>query len=256
MILAVLQARMSSSRLPGKVLADVLGRPMIERQVERLARSTRLDHLVVATSTDPSDDPLASWCERAGVAVHRGPLDDVLGRFLGACRPIAPRHVVRLTGDCPLADPAVIDALIARHLDGGHDYSSNCWEPTFPHGMDAEVVTAAWLERLDLLARSPWEREHVTVWFRAHAGEISLGELRCEPPRPDLRLTVDHAADLAVVRRVYEALYPGDPAFTMAEVIALLDAHPEIRALNADATSVRLDGALVVGGPGWPSPAA
>src|SRR5689334_18394344 len=126
MILAILQARTSSSRLPGKVLLPLAGQPMILRQIERVRRARRIDRLVVATSEDPSDDELAHALERAGVDVHRGPLADVLARFTGALAAFGPTdHVVRLTGDCPLADPAVIDATIERVTGAGADYGSN-----------------------------------------------------------------------------------------------------------------------------------
>ncbi len=256
MILAVVQARLSSSRLPGKVLADVLGEPMIGRQLDRVGRCRRIDELVVATSTDPSDDPLADWCDAAGVARHRGPLEDVLSRFVGAMQPYDPAHVVRLTADCPLADAAVLDELVALHVDGGFDYSSNCWEPTFPHGFDAEVVRADWLRRLDELACSPYEREHVTVWFRAHEHEIRRGELRLDPPHPEWRVTVDHPEDLAVVRAVFGALQPCDPAFTLADVVELLERRPDLRAANASVSSVRLHGAQAALRDRFGSPAA
>ncbi|WKE66732.1 glycosyltransferase family protein [Gallaecimonas kandeliae] len=232
MILAILQARMSSSRLPGKVMADILGMPMIGRQLERLARCRNIDKLLVATSTDESDDPLADWLAHEGIAFYRGDLKDVLGRFAAAARPYQPSQVVRLTADCPLADPQVIDQLIAQHLAGGFDYSSNCWDPSFPDGLDAEILSYDWLKRLDAQAQAPMEREHVTYYFRSHEQEIHRGELRREPPRAELRLTVDNPEDLALVRAIYQALYPGNPQFTTEDVVAFLDAHPALAQSN------------------------
>ena len=154
MILAILQARMSSSRLPGKVLMPLAGAPMIVRQIERVARSERIDKLVVATSDDPSDDALAKTVAHEAIGVHRGPLDDVLARFIGALTAFGPAdHVVRLTGDCPLADPAVIDATIDRVLAAGADYGSNTPpRRTFPKGLDVEVMTVAALHAASLAA--------------------------------------------------------------------------------------------------------
>jgi spore coat polysaccharide biosynthesis protein SpsF len=143
MILGVLQARMSSTRLPGKVMADVAGAPMLGRQVERLRRSQRMDRLVLATSEDPSDDALAAYGERLGLDVVRGPLADVLARFVMALdRNPASEVLVRLTGDCPLTDWRVLDATVDRHLEIGADYTCNVSPRTFPHGLDVEVVRA------------------------------------------------------------------------------------------------------------------
>src|SRR5215469_17954868 len=148
MILSILQARMSSSRLPGKVLKPILGQPMILHQVARIRSAKRIGRLVVATSTDPSDDWLFQVCLDHGVECRRGSLEDVLDRFFRVALHYAPAHVVRLTADCPLADPEVLDATIEFHLENGFDYTSNALDnPTFPHGLDAEVVRMESLER-------------------------------------------------------------------------------------------------------------
>ena len=166
MILAVLQARMNSTRLPGKVMRPLLGEPMILRQLERIRRADRIDRLVVATSDDTSDDPLATALREAGVEVHRGSLDDVLSRFAGAVRAFGPAsHVVRLTADCPLTDWRVIDACIDFHLDGNFDYTANDLERTFPHGLDVEVMTSAALGIAAREASVGEEREHVTPFL-------------------------------------------------------------------------------------------
>ena len=230
MILAVLQARMSSSRLPGKVLKPLCGGPMILRQIERLQRARRLDRLVVATSTEPSDDPLAEALAGAGVAVHRGPLDDVLARFAGALEAFPAAHVVRLTADCPLADPEVLDASIALHLESGADYTSNTPDSfSYPKGQDVEVMTAAALRRVAAEAVSAEAREHVTwdlyhgdhgyraAWLRSGAADDG-----------DVRWTVDTPDDYAFASAVYDALYPPNPAFTSADVRAFLAGRPDL----------------------------
>ena len=228
MILAVLQARTSSSRLPGKVLMPLAGAPMILRQVERVRRARRLDRLVVATSTEASDDHLADTLQADGVEVFRGPLDDVLARFMGVLRACPAEHLVRLTGDCPLADPQIIDATVARHLETGADYTSNrVRERGYPKGQDVEVITASALARAAAQAATPEEREHVTwgVWNHPDRYRIS----RLEPPRDegDVRWTVDRPDDYAFVAAVYGALYPARPDFTSDEVRAWVRAHPE-----------------------------
>ena len=192
-ILAILQARCSSSRLPGKVLLPLAGAPMILRQIERLARSTRIDRLVVATSDDPSDDDLARVVAGQGILVHRGQLDDVLARFVGALEAFGPAdHVVRLTGDCPLADPAVIDATIAHVTAAGADYGSDTPpHRTFPKGLDVEVMTAATLRAAAARAATPEEHEHVTWGVHQHPELYRLSFLSQAVEEGDVRWTVD-----------------------------------------------------------------
>lgn len=221
--LAILQARMTSSRLPGKVMADVLGEPMIFRQIERLRRARRIDRLVVATSADGSDDPLAQACEARAVPVFRGSLDDVLARFGGALT-LAPEAdvVIRVTADCPLADPEVVDATIACLLDARADYASNTPEVrTYPHGLDVEVMRRAVLEEAVREARDPYEREHVTPYIYRRPERFRLEYISRSPSLAHLRWTVDYPEDLAFVRDVYAQLYPADPAFRSDAVVAL-----------------------------------
>ena len=223
MNLAILQARMTSSRLPGKVMAPVLGEPMIGRQIERLRRSVQIDRLIVATSAEPSDDALAAYCLSLGLGVVRGALDDVLGRFATALADHPDADVVvRLTADCPLADPVVIDAVIARHHAAGADYTSNTLGTrTYPHGLDAEVVRAEVLLQAARLADDPYEREHVTPYIYRRPEVFRLAGVTRRPSLARLRWTVDVADDLAFVRGVYASLYAHDPAFTSEAIIAL-----------------------------------
>lgn len=232
MIVAVVQARFSSSRLPGKVLLPILGRPMLALQLERIARARRLDRIVVATSTDATDDAVAEVAEAAGVETHRGPLDDVLARVHGAS--IGADHAVRLTGDCPLTDPAMIDRVVAAHLETGADFTSNAWVRTFPDGLDVEVMRTSVLALAHFEAELPSEREHVTPFLYAHPERFRLHAVTGEPDRSSLRWVVDREEDLAVVRAVFERLYPDDPAFGMDAVLALAEREPAIFAANAD----------------------
>lgn len=226
-VLGVLQARVSSSRLPGKVLRPLFGQPMIARQVERIRRARALDALVLATSTDPSDDALAAWAAGAGVPLYRGALDDVLDRFVSAARPFSPAHVVRLTGDCPLADPAVIDAVVAHHLASGADYTSNTIAPTWPDGLDVEVMTMAALEAAALEATALFQREHVTQFIVRQPQRFRLENLRADNDLSALRWTVDEPADFELVEAVYAALYPANPAFGTADILAFLQHNPQ-----------------------------
>lgn len=227
MILTLIQARMTSTRLPGKVMMPILGEPMLARQIERVRRARSIGRLAVATSEQVSDDPLAVLCEELGLACYRGPLDDVLGRFAGALTAFGPaEHVVRLTGDCPLADPAVIDAVIGRHLEAGADYTNNTLRLTFPKGQDVEVVRASLLGLAAAETADPYDREHVTPFFYRRPDRFRLAWLERDPPLGELRWTVDTPEDFAFVTRVYQALYPSNPAFGSEDVLALTRDDP------------------------------
>ena len=233
MNLAILQARSSSSRFPGKILAPLLGQPMILRQIERLRRASRLDELVLATSNHPSDDPVEALCRNEGIRCFRGSLDDVLDRFYGACEPWRPDQVVRLTGDCPLVDPEVVDAVVDKHLREGNDYTSNTLEPSYPDGLDVEVLRFSCLEEAWREATLPSEREHVTPFVHRRPERYRLGNLLREGENLcHLRWTVDEPEDLTFVARVYELLYPEDPAFGTDSVLRLLRERPELQEIN------------------------
>ena len=230
MILAILQARMSSTRLPGKVLMPLAGAPMIVRQIERVSRARRIDNLVVATSDAAGDDPLAKAVSREGVALFRGSLDDVQARFLGALDTFGPAdHVVRLTGDCPLADPGVIDATIDHVLAAGADYGSNTPpHRTFPKGLDVEVMTAAALRAAAARATTPEEHEHVT-WILHRRPDLFRQTFFSQgPDEGDVRWTVDFPHDYAFVAAVYDALYPANRAFTSDDVRAFVRSRPDL----------------------------
>jgi len=233
MIVTILQARMSSRRLPGKVLLPILGRPMLELHIERLRRVRRVDALVLATSTDPSDDPVAELGSRLGLGVYRGALDDVLDRYVQAARRAKATTVLRTTGDCPLADPALIDAMVDAHLSGRYDYTSNSHRPTFPDGLDADVIEMTALERAWREAALPSHREHVTLYFVEHPESFKTLHFRQPDDLSFLRWTVDHAEDFALIRTIYERLYPGNPAFTTADILALMESQPALKTANA-----------------------
>jgi len=232
-VVAVLQARASSSRLPGKVLLPILGQPMLLRQIERVRRAKRIDALVVASSTDPSDDPIEAACKAAGLGCFRGSLDDVLDRFYQAARPFRPEHVVRLTGDCPLAEPEVIDLAVERHLREGADFTSNALEPTYPDGLDVEVARWPVLETAWREATLKSHREHVMPFIHSQPQRFKRVALKQERDLSKLRWTVDEPQDFAVVKAIYEALYPTNPAFGMNDVLALLEQKPELGQLNS-----------------------
>ena len=232
MILAIVQARCSSTRLPGKVVAPVAGRAMILRQIERLQRCEMIDQLVVATSTDSSDDSLVKMLQAEQISVRRGSLDDVAGRFQLVAREFEPTTIVRLTADCPLADPEVIDRVIRAHTDAGSDYTSNTLERTYPQGLDVECVSSAAFTRLLALPLTASEREHVTLGIYQRPDEFSLQSVVQQPDLSQLRWTVDVPEDLAFVRAVYDSLYHDNPNFAQADVLELLERTPGMSRVN------------------------
>ncbi len=236
MVLAILQARMSSTRLPGKVMADLAGAPMILRQIERLSRAPSLTRIVVATSDQASDDPLAHAMQAAGVPVFRGPLDDVLGRFVGALDAFGPADIAaRLTADCPLADPELIEATVALREATGADYAANAGERrTFPKGLDVEVFRGAALRAAAAETRDPYDREHVTPFLYRRPERFALAFHHQAVDEGEVRWTVDRPDDLEFVRAVYEALYPEDPAFTSDDVRAFVRSRPDLTYLGGD----------------------
>lgn len=233
-ILAILQARVSSSRFPGKVLKNLLGKPMLMRQIERSLRSVKISSLIVATSTHSSDDKIAELCRGNKVSCFRGSLDNVLDRFYNAAKSQAPDHIVRLTGDCPLVDPFVIDSVIEQHLVQGNDYTSNTMPPTFPDGLDVEVVSWYALKRAWESAGLLSEREHVTPFIRKHPDLFCLGNLsRLGGDLSHLRWTVDESEDFLLVQKIYEHLYPVNQAFTTDDILNLMKECPELEEINS-----------------------
>lgn len=231
-IVAVLQARTTSSRLPGKVLADLEGAPMLARQIERVRRAASFSEFIVATSNDEFDDELAALCDSISVPCFRGSLNDVLDRFYQAALPYRPAHVVRLTGDCPMSDPEIIDAVVAEHLRSGADYTSNTQPPTYPDGVDVEVARFEALSAAHLEARLPSEREHVMPFITTRPDRFRLRNVAYQVDLSGLRWTVDEPNDLAFARAVYAALYSKKPTFGMQDILALLRDKPEVQAIN------------------------
>jgi spore coat polysaccharide biosynthesis protein SpsF len=231
-VIAVLQARSGSRRLPNKVLRDLVGQPMLARQIERVLRATTLDGLVVATTAHAVDDAVEAVCRALPVRCARGSEDDVLDRVVHAVAADAPNWVVRLTGDCPLQDPSVIDEVVQKALSGDYDYVSNTIHPTFPDGLDVEVVRLAVLIDAHANATLPSEREHVTPYVYKHPERYRIGEVRSPIDRSALRWTVDEPRDFELVEQIYRALYPVNPRFGTSDILDLLGARPELATLN------------------------
>ena len=233
--IAILQARMGSSRLPGKMLLPIIdGKGALELMLERASRASHIAKIVVATTTDPPDDGIEVLCDKLGVSCHRGNVEDVLDRFHGAISEY-PEYdtVVRLTGDCPLHDPAVIDMAIAKFRELRVDYLSNVSPPTFPDGLDVEVFSRDTLTRAWREAEKTSEREHVTLFIRKHPEIFSIANM--ENPSGDLshlRWTLDEKADMEFITAIFKSLYESNPKFGRNDVLNLLDVHPELAQIN------------------------
>jgi spore coat polysaccharide biosynthesis protein SpsF len=215
-------------------MASLHGKPMILRQIERLGKSRLIDELVVATSVDPTDDSLVELLSSAGIQVRRGPLDDVVARFNAVLSDFPAQHIVRLTADCPLADPEVIDKVIGSHLSSNSDYSSNTLRLTYPDGLDAECVSADAFARLSAFDLTVREREHVTLGIYERPAQFSLNSVTQETNWSHLRWTVDVPDDLTFVRAIYDRLYDGDNDFGQESILRFLADYPELSRTDQD----------------------
>lgn len=234
-IVAIIQARMSSTRLPGKVLEAIAGKPMLARVVERVRLCQSLDAVGVATSIDPSDDAIERFCRAGGIPCHRGSLVDVLDRYHAAARAWGAEVVVRVTSDCPLIDAAILDRIVEACVrePGLVDHASNVLPVrTYPRGLDAEAFPFAVLDWLWKNDDNPRWREHVTEYIFQHPERFSVRCVRHDCDLSRHRWTVDTPEDLELVRRIYSVL--GDEPFSWTRVVQMLNEHPDWQALNCD----------------------
>ncbi len=258
-IVAIIQGRMSSSRLPGKILADIAGQPMLSRVFVRTSRASSVDEVVFATTTDPSDDPVEEYCSFSGIPVTRGSQFDVLDRYYQAARAAGAGVVVRITADCPVIDPALIDDVVRTLVEGGYDFACNRLPPprtrTYPIGLDVEVCTFAALEKAWVEAREPQQREHAMPYFyegvelqpqsrRLRTGVsprgFKIAQLDHTADFGDYRWTVDTPQDLEFIRQVY-ARFDGRDDFTWLEVLDLVHREPQLMEINAGVRHRTLD---------------
>jgi spore coat polysaccharide biosynthesis protein SpsF len=237
-VLAVVQARVGSSRLPGKVLMDVAGASLLVRMLERVRAARSLDHVVVATSDLPADRPIVELCHANGIPCFAGHPTDLLDRHLGAAREFGGEVVVKIPSDCPLVDPRIIDRVLGvyRSDPDRYDFVSNLHPQSYPDGNDVEVMPLPMLELAYKEATKPHEREHTTPFFWDQPDRFRIGNVRWESDR-DLsmshRFTVDYIEDLDFVRAVFQQLYRPGSVFSLDEILELLEKRPDIFALNA-----------------------
>lgn len=232
-IMAFVQGRMGSTRLPGKVLFDLRGKSVIERVIERAAQARRVDEVVFLTTIAPADLALVALCASKKIRVFCGSEDDVLDRFYQAARLLKPSHIVRITADCPVIDPGIIDHVIERHIASQADYTSNTLVETYPDGEDVEVVAYEALKTAWEKASLSSEREHVTLYFRNHPEMFDLFSVQSDNDNSALRWTLDTPQDYVFLSKVYDELGAKSDLFGMREILDLLNEKPELNAVNA-----------------------
>lgn len=239
----IVQARMGSTRLPGKVLKTVLGKPLLEFLVERLARSKLADGFLIATTTNPADDPIAKFCQEKNIPYFRGSEENVLERFYQTAKKYNVENIVRITADCPLMDPQVIDDVL-HHFLTHKEYKivintpENEKKRTYPRGLDVEIFGMDSLTEAYQKANDPFEKEHVTPYLRRRAERFPVACVHYKEKKNEYRLTVDTDDDFIVVKNVIETLYPAKPEFTLKDIFEILDKHPEWNRLNQNVSQL------------------
>jgi spore coat polysaccharide biosynthesis protein SpsF len=235
-VVAVVQTRMTSSRLPGKVLKPLAGAPLIRRTLERVLRIEGLDAVVVALAEGPAHDAVIPALDGLNVAVVRGSEADVLARTAVAARAAKAATIMRVTSDCPLIDPQVSERVLAAYVAGraeGIRYARTAFDSGYPHGFDTEVFDAGALYEAEAKAIDPYEREHATPYIWRRPKQFPMTIIDAQPNRRDWRLVVDTPDDYRLISAIYDALYPRNPNFGLVEIAALFKAQPELRAINA-----------------------
>lgn len=231
----IIQARMGSTRLPGKILKPIMGSPMLGYLLERLARIQTPHTLIVATTTNPQDNEIEDFIKHKKILVFRGSEEDVLDRYYQTCLKFPADLIVRITSDCPLMDPAIVDQAIQRFQKHNTplDYLSNTVPRTFPRGMDVEVFTFAALKVASQEASSVHDREHVTPFFYKQPQRFHLAHFTHQPDISHYRLTVDTAEDFLLISKIFEELYPMNKTFTLKDILLALERNPKWKEINA-----------------------
>lgn len=231
MVTAIIQARMTSTRLPCKVLKEVLGRPLLSYQIERLRQVKDIKQIVVATTMNKEDNPIAVFCKKEGVYLYRGSEHDVLDRYCESAILYHADPIIRVTADCPLIDPNVYSAMIENFSLNSFDYIRT--GQSFAEGLDCEILSLKNLIRSDGEALLPSEREHVTLYIRNHPELFRIKIIENKSDDSRYRITVDEPQDLEVVGAIIKSLYPKNPHFGIKDIKLFLDDHPEIFTLNS-----------------------
>jgi spore coat polysaccharide biosynthesis protein SpsF len=231
---AIIEARMKSSRLPGKVLKPIVGKPMLELLVERLKQSRYLDGVVIATTGSASDDPIEALAKRLKVGCFRGSEEDVLDRVLSTAKEYKGDIIVEITGDCPLIEAAKIDQMLISYQYMDYDFMANRLDGSYPPGLGLRIFRRQTLERVEGLTKDPIDREHVTLYVWEHPESFSIYHFQnnLNPKYWDLRLTVDNEEDFFLIEKIFEELYPKDPGFGLYNIIDLFERYPKLMKIN------------------------
>jgi spore coat polysaccharide biosynthesis protein SpsF len=235
-VVIIIQARMTSTRLPGKVLKTILDKSILEHQVERLQRIENAADIVIATTTNLTDQPIVECCQSLSTPYYRGPEADVLARYYGAATEHAADAIVRITSDCPLIDPQVVSEVIRFYVNNfpKYDYVSNVLERTYPRGMDTEVFSYSALQEMFNEATLQQDRENVTTYiYKTHPEKYHTANVFNFEDQSHHRWTVDTPEDFELIKRIIETLYPIKPTFDLADTLKLLNQHPDWCELNA-----------------------
>lgn len=231
-IVGIIQARMGSTRLPGKIMKMVNGKSLLDYELERIKRSKLLDEIVLATTIQEKDDYIVNYCNERNIKVVRGSEDNVLERYYYAAKEVKADVVVRMTSDCPLIDPGIIDDLVAFYLENNFDYVSNTQNRTYPRGMDTEVFSFSVLEQAYLNAEKEYEKEHVTPYIYFNPGIFSIGQVTNDQDLSKYRLTVDTNEDFELISILLNDLYNEDKMFGLAKIIEKLELEPHLFEIN------------------------
>lgn len=233
-IVATIEARMTSSRLPGKVLMPLAGKPALERLLERLGRSKYIDEIVVATTTNVTDDPIIELIDKLGIKYFRGSEDDVLDRVLKAAKSEEADVIVEITGDCPLVDWRIVDRGIEELLEKDADYSANNTTFSYPDGFDVRVFPVKILEKVNKLTNDPIDRVHVTYYIYTHQEQFKINNWVAPQEHywPNIRLTLDERSDYQLINIIFEKLLNKNQDFSVGDIINLLKNEPELLVIN------------------------
>jgi len=243
LIVAIIQARMDSTRLPGKAMLKVCEKPLLEHMVDRVLRSKKIEKIIVATTTNKIDDVIVEFCKLKGIDYFRGSREDVLGRYKQAADYTEASIIVRLTSDCPLIDPKIIDRGINIYLNNNYDFVSNITPlpRTYPIGMDVEIFSYQILTKTDSQAKKPSEREHVTFFVRKNPKDYKIFRFDYKENLSNFRLVIDYFEDFEVMRSILEELYPKNQNFTLEDIIKWAKQNPKIIKKNQK----------IISGQGW-----
>ena len=233
--IAIIQARMGSDRLPGKVLLKACGKTLLELMIERVTKAKEIDKIVIVTSNEKQDDVIVELCKKNRIAYFRGSENDVLGRYKKSADKFDAKTIVRLTGDNPITDPKIIDKVVKKFHSGNFDFVSNFYPypRTYPEGFSVEVFSKEILDEGYYKMQKPSDREHVTFFIWMQPKKYKIFRVDNNKDISKYRLTLDYEEDYQVIKKIFEELYPNNPSFSMEEVILWLEKNPEIKKINS-----------------------